>query len=133
MRHGKKFKHLSRESSHRKALLKNLTCSLIMSKNKRICTTLQKAKELRKFVEPILTKSKEDTTHSRRVVFSILQNKNVIKELFGKISREISERNGGYCRIIKLNNRFGDNAKMSVIELVDYNKDYSRRKKEIKS
>lgn len=119
MRHGKTVNHLGRTKSHREALLANMAISLI--KNKRISTTLAKAKELRKYVEPILTKAKNDTTHSRRVVFSYLQDKESIIELFGAIAEKIAERNGGYTRIIKLGNRQGDNADIALIELVDYN------------
>jgi large subunit ribosomal protein L17 len=119
MRHGKTVNHLGRTKSHREALLANMANSLI--KNKRISTTLAKAKELRKYVEPILTKAKNDTTHSRRVVFSYLQDKESIIELFGAIAEKIAERNGGYTRIIKLGNRQGDNADIALIELVDYN------------
>lgn len=119
MRHGKKNNHLGRTASHRKALLSNLASSLIL--NKRIVTTVAKAKELRKYVEPLLTKSKEDTTHNRRIVFSYLQNKDVIKALFGEISEKIANRNGGYTRIIKLGTRQGDAAETAMIELVDYN------------
>lgn len=118
MRHGRNFNHLGRDCDHRKALLKNLSISLI--KNKRIFTTLAKAKELRKFVEPILTSSKDDSMSSRRLVFSKLMNKEAVKELFNNISSVISDRKGGYTRIIKTGNRYGDNAKMCLIELVDY-------------
>ena len=119
MRHGKKFNHLGRTSSHRKALLSNMASSLIL--NKRISTTLAKAKELRKYVEPILTKAKDDTTHSRRTVFSYLKNKESLKTLFGEVAEKIASRPGGYTRIIKLGNRLGDNAELCIIELVDYN------------
>jgi large subunit ribosomal protein L17 len=119
MRHGKKDNHLGRTASHRKALLSNLANSLIL--NKRIVTTVAKAKELRKFVEPLLTKSKEDTTHNRRIVFSYLKNKESIKALFGEVSEKIATRNGGYTRIIKLGTRQGDAAETAMIELVDYN------------
>ncbi len=119
MRHGKKFNHLGRKAPHRKAMLSNMATSLII--NKRITTTVAKAKALRKYVEPLLTKSKEDTTHSRRVVFSYLQDKDTIKELFGAVAGKIAERPGGYTRIIKTGNRLGDNAEMCIIELVDYN------------
>ena len=123
MRHGKKFNHLGRKAAHRKAMLANMACSLI--EHKRIKTTLAKAKALRVYIEPLITKSKNDTTHSRRVVFSYLKQKDAITELFGDISSKISERNGGYTRILKLSNRMGDNAQMSLIELVDYNSEYS--------
>jgi large subunit ribosomal protein L17 len=119
MRHGNKTNHLGRTHSHRDALLKNLAISLIQYK--RIETTLAKAKELRKFVEPLITKSKSDTTHSRRTVFSYLQDKEAIKTLFGEIAEKVATRNGGYTRIIKLGTRFGDNAEVALIELVDYN------------
>jgi large subunit ribosomal protein L17 len=119
MRHGKKFNHLGRTSSHRAALLSNMASSLIL--NKRIETTVAKAKELRKYVEPLITKSKTDNTNNRRVVFSYLQNKEAIKELFGIVSEKVSTRPGGYTRIIKLGNRLGDNAEVCFIELVDFN------------
>jgi len=119
MRHGNKTNHLGRTHSHRDALLKNLTISLIQYK--RIETTLAKAKELRKFVEPLITKAKNDTTHSRRTVFSYLQDKESIKTLFGEIAEKVASRNGGYTRIIKLGSRYGDNAELALIELVDYN------------
>lgn len=119
MRHGKKDNHLGRTASHRASLLSNLANSLII--NKRIVTTVAKAKELRKYVEPLLTKSKEDTTHNRRIVFSYLKNKESIKALFGEVSEKIANRNGGYTRIIKLGTRQGDAAETAMIELVDYN------------
>ena len=119
MRHGKRFNHLSRKAPHRKAMLSNMASSLIL--HKKIETTLAKAKALRKYVEPLLTKSKSDTTHSRRSVFSYLQNKDSLNELFNNISEKISTRPGGYTRIIKTGYRLGDNAEMCVIELVDYN------------
>jgi large subunit ribosomal protein L17 len=119
MRHGKKDNHLGRTASHRKAMLSNMANSLIM--HKRIITTLAKAKELRKYVEPILTKSKEDTTHNRRTAFAYLKNKEAIKVLFGEISEKIASRNGGYTRIVKLGTRSGDAAETALIELVDYN------------
>lgn len=119
MRHNKKFNHLGRTSSHRQAMLSNMACSLIL--HKRIFTTVAKAKALRKYVEPLLTKSKEDTTHSRRTVFSYLMNKYVVTELFKEVSQKISDRPGGYTRILKTGNRLGDNAAMCFIELVDYN------------
>ncbi len=119
MRHGNKTNHLGRTHSHRDALLKNLTISLIQYK--RIETTLAKAKELRKYVEPLITKAKSDTTHSRRTVFSYLQDKESIKTLFGEIAEKVASRNGGYTRIIKLGTRYGDNAELALIELVDYN------------
>ncbi|MEO1055052.1 MAG: 50S ribosomal protein L17 [Bacteroidota bacterium] len=119
MRHGKRFNHLGRTASHRNAMLSNMASSLIT--NKRITTTVAKAKALRKYVEPLLTKSKDDTTHSRRTVFSYLQNKESVKTLFDEISAKISDRPGGYTRIIRIGNRLGDNAEMCIIELVDYN------------
>ena len=126
MRHGKKFNHLSRKSAHRKAMLANMACSLI--EHKRIKTTLAKAKALRVYVEPLLTKSKNDTTHSRRTVFSYLKQKEAITELFGDVATKIADRPGGYTRILKLSNRLGDNAQMAFIELVDYNEDYTTDK-----
>lgn len=123
MRHGKKFNHLGRTASHRKALLSNMACSLI--EHKRINTTVAKAKALRVYVEPLLTKSKEDTTHNRRTVFSYLQNKEAVTELFRTVAPKIAERNGGYCRIIKTGFRLGDAADTAMIELVDFNELYS--------
>jgi large subunit ribosomal protein L17 len=119
MRHGKKQNHLGRTASHRKAMLSNMASSLIL--HKRIETTLAKAKELRKFVEPILTKAKDDSTHSRRTVFSYLNDKEAVKELFNVVADKIADRPGGYTRIIKLGNRLGDAAEVSLIELVDFN------------
>ena len=119
MRHGKKFNHLGRTTPHRKAMLSNMASSLIM--NKKISTTVAKAKALRKYVEPLLTKAKDDTTHSRRVVFSYLNDKDTVKMLFDEVASKIADRPGGYTRIIKLGNRLGDNADMCIIELVDYN------------
>ncbi len=119
MRHRKSFNHLGRTSSHRKAMLSNMATSLIL--HKRINTTVAKAKALRTYVEPLITKAKDDTTHSRRVVFSYLQDKYAVTELFREISAKIGDRPGGYTRIIKLGNRLGDNAEMAMIELVDYN------------
>ncbi|MCH6232498.1 50S ribosomal protein L17 [Cognataquiflexum rubidum] len=119
MRHGKKFNHLGRTASHRKAMLSNMATSLIL--HKRISTTLAKAKELRKYVEPLITRAKEDTTHNRRVVFSYLQNKEGIKALFGEVVEKVGTRAGGYTRIIKTSFRLGDNAEMCIIELVDFN------------
>ncbi|WP_092102274.1 50S ribosomal protein L17 [Pontibacter chinhatensis] len=121
MRHGKKINHLGRTASHRKAMLSNLASSLIL--HKRVSTTVAKAKALRKYVEPLLTKSKNDTTHSRRTVFAYLQNKESVKELFDEVSVKIANRPGGYTRILKTGYRLGDNAEMCVIELVDYNED----------
>ncbi|WP_196885216.1 50S ribosomal protein L17 [Aureivirga sp. CE67] len=123
MRHGKKFNHLGRKTAHRKAMLANMACSLI--EHKRINTTVAKAKALRQFVEPLVTKSKEDTTHNRRVVFSYLRNKYAVTELFKEISVKVGDRPGGYLRIIKLGNRQGDNAPMAMIEFVDYNEVYN--------
>ena len=119
MRHGKKINHLGRTSSHRKAMLSNMASSLIL--HKRVTTTVAKAKALRKYVEPLLTKSKNDTTHSRRTIFSYLQDKESVKILFDEISGKIANRPGGYTRILKTGNRLGDNADMCIIELVDYN------------
>jgi large subunit ribosomal protein L17 len=119
MRHANKNNHLGRTASHRRALLANLACSLI--EHKRISTTLAKAKELRRYVEPLITKSKSDTTHSRRTVFAVLQNKEVVKELFSNVSEKVAERQGGYTRILKLGFRPGDNAEIAMIELVDFN------------
>ncbi|KEO75015.1 50S ribosomal protein L17 [Anditalea andensis] len=119
MRHGKKFNHLGRTASHRKAMLSNMASSLIL--HKRISTTLAKAKELKKHVEPLVTRAKEDTTHNRRIAFSFLQSKEAIKTLFGEISEKVATRPGGYTRIIKTGFRLGDNAEMCIIELVDFN------------
>ena len=124
MRHNKKINHLGRTNTHRQAMLSNMACSLI--KHKRIFTTTAKAKALRKFVEPLITKSTEDTTHSRRIVFSYLQDKYAVTELFKSISQRIAERPGGYTRIIKTGNRLGDNASMCFIELVDYNENMKK-------
>lgn len=118
MRHGKKFNHLGRKAAHRKAMLANMACSLI--EHKRINTTLAKAKALRKFIEPLITRSKEDTTHSRRMAFRYLRNKEAIKELFGDVAQKVATRPGGYTRILKTDFRHGDNAEMCFIELVDY-------------
>ena len=126
MRHNKKINHLGRTNTHRNAMLSNMACSLI--KHKRIFTTVAKAKALRKFVEPLITKSKEDTTHSRRVVFSNLQDKYAVTELFKEISVKIADRPGGYTRIIKTGHRLGDNAEMCFIELVDYNENMAKEK-----
>ena len=123
MRHGKKFNHLGRKTAHRKAMLANMACSLI--EHKRINTTVAKAKALRTFVEPLITKSKSDTTHNRRIVFSYLRDKYAVNELFREISVKVGDRPGGYVRIIKLGNRQGDNAPMAMIELVDYNELYN--------
>jgi large subunit ribosomal protein L17 len=119
MRHGKKINHLSRTSAHRKAMLSNMASSLIL--HKRITTTVAKAKALRKYVEPLLTKSKTDSTHSRRTVFSYLQNKETVTILFNEVADRIADRPGGYTRILKTGNRLGDSAETCIIELVDYN------------
>ncbi len=119
MRHNKVINHLGRTSSHRKAMLSNMATSLIL--HKRISTTTAKAKALRSFVEPLITKSKEDSTHSRRVVFGYLKDKAAVAELFREVSPKVAERPGGYTRILKTGNRIGDNAEMCVLELVDYN------------
>lgn len=119
MRHGKKFNHLGRKTAHRKAMLANMASSLIV--HKRINTTLAKAKALRLFVEPLITKSKDDSTHSRRVVFSYLRDKDAVTELYREVAVKIAERPGGYTRILRTGNRLGDNAEMCMIELVDYN------------
>ena len=131
MRHGKKINHLGRTSSHRKAMLSNMASSLIL--HKRISTTLAKAKALRTFVEPLFTRSKDDSTHNRRMVFSYLQNKEAVSELFREISKKISERPGGYTRILKTGNRLGDNADMCIIELVDYNEAMLGSKEAVKA
>ena len=119
MRHNKKFNHLGRKTAHRKAMLANMACSLIV--HKRISTTVAKAKALRMYVEPLMTKSKIDSTHSRRIVFSYLQDKEAVSELFRDVALKIADRPGGYTRILKTGNRLGDNAEMCIIELVDYN------------
>jgi large subunit ribosomal protein L17 len=124
MRHGKKVNHLGRTNSHRKAMLSNMATSLIL--HKRITTTLAKAKALRIYVEPLITKSKSDTTHSRRTVFSYLQDKDSTSILFREIAEKVANRPGGYTRIIKMENRLGDNAEMAMIELVDYNTVYTK-------
>lgn len=126
MRHGDKINNLGRKTAHRHALLMNLACALI--DNKRIFTTLAKAKALRTFVEPIITKSKEDTTHSRRIAFSYLKRKETVSELFKEVATKVANRNGGYTRIIKTGNRQGDAAEMAMIELVDFNEIYSNNK-----
>lgn len=131
MRHNKKFNHLSRTKSHRDALLSNMASSLIL--HKRIFTTLAKAKALRVYVEPLITKAKEDTTHSRRVVFGYLQNKYAVTELFKEIAVKVGDRPGGYTRILKTGNRLGDNAKTCFIELVDYNENMLKEKAEKKT
>ena len=131
MRHNKKFNHLGRKSAHRKAMLSNMATSLIM--HKRIATTLPKAKALKVYVEPLLTKSKEDTTNSRRVVFSYLQSKEAVTELFREVSPKIADRQGGYTRILRTGFRLGDNAEMCIIELVDYNENMLKEKAAKKS
>jgi len=123
MRHGKKFNHLGRKTAHRKSMLANMACSLI--EHKRINTTVAKAKAIRQFVEPLITKSKSDTTHNRRIVFSYLRQKEAVTELFREIATKVADRPGGYVRIIKLGNRLGDNADMAMVELVDYNELYN--------
>ncbi|RXQ96685.1 50S ribosomal protein L17 [Ancylomarina salipaludis] len=122
MRHRKKFNHLGRKAAHRKAMLSNMASSLIL--HKRISTTTAKAKALKMYVEPLITKSKEDTTHSRRVVFSYLKQKEAVTELFKEVSVKVANRPGGYTRILKTGNRLGDNAEMCIIELVDFNETY---------
>ena len=119
MRHNKKFNHLGRKTAHRKAMLANMASSLIV--HKRITTTVAKAKALRMYVEPLITKSKKDSTHSRRIVFSYLQDKEAVSELFREVAGKIADRPGGYTRVLKTGNRLGDNAEMCIIELVDYN------------
>ena len=123
MRHGKKNNHLGRKTAHRKAMLANMACSLI--EHKRINTTVAKAKALKQFVEPLVTKSKEDTTHNRRIVFARLRQKDAVTALFRDVAVKVGDRPGGYTRIIKLGNRLGDNADMALIELVDYNETYN--------
>ena len=122
MRHGKKVMHLGRKTAHRKSMLSNMACSLI--EHKRINTTVTKAKALKQFVEPIITKAKSDTTHNRRLVFSSLRDKETVTELFRDVATKVGDRPGGYSSIIKLGNRLGDNASMAMIELVDYNEVY---------
>ena len=131
MRHGKKVNHLSRQTAHRKSMLANMACSLI--EHKRINTTVAKAKALKQFIEPLVTKSKEDTTHNRRIVMSRLRQKNAVAELFRDVAAKVADRPGGYTRIIKLGNRLGDNADMAMIELVDYNQLYNAGKPEKKT
>lgn len=127
MRHGKKINHLGRKTAHRKSMLANMACSLI--EHKRINTTTAKAKALKQFVEPLITKSKNDTTQNRRIVFSRLRQKEAVAELFREVSAKIADRPGGYTRVIRLGNRLGDNADMAMIELVDYNETYNTGKK----
>jgi large subunit ribosomal protein L17 len=130
MRHGKKINHLGRKTAHRKSMLANMACSLI--EHKRINTTVAKAKALKQFVEPLVTKSKADTTHNRRLVFTKLRDKESVTELFRDVAAKVGDRPGGYTRIIKLGNRLGDNADMAMIELVDYNETYNLTKPEKK-
>lgn len=131
MRHGKKNNHLGRQTAHRKSMLANMACSLI--EHKRINTTVAKAKALKQVVEPLVTKSKEDTTHNRRIVMSKLRQKDAVAELFRDVAVKVGDRPGGYTRIIKLGNRLGDNADMAMIELVDYNELYNLGKTKKKS
>ena len=126
MRHGKRFNHLGRKAAHRKALLRNLACALI--EHKRIKTTLAKAKALRQFIEPLVTKGRKDSVHNRRVVAGYLQNKGAVQELFGDVAEKVGDRPGGYVRIIKLGFRRSDGAEMALIEFVDYNETYSAPK-----
>ncbi|MGD9992908.1 MAG: 50S ribosomal protein L17 [Salinivirgaceae bacterium] len=130
MRHNKSFNHLGRKAAHRSAMLSNMATSLIL--HKRISTTVAKAKALKTYVEPLITKSKVDSTHSRRVVFSYLQNKDGVNELFRDIAVKVANRPGGYTRILKTGNRVGDNAEMCIIELVDYNENYTQQKESAK-
>jgi large subunit ribosomal protein L17 len=130
MRHGKKINHLSRQSGHRKLMLANMACSLI--EHKRINTTVAKAKALKQYIEPLVTKSKADTTHNRRIVFANLRDKYAVTELFREVAAKVGDRPGGYTRIIKLGNRLGDNADMAMIELVDFNELYNATAKEAK-
>ena len=127
MRHGKKIMHLGRKSAHRRSMLANMACSLI--EHKRINTTLTKAKALKQFIEPVITKSKSDTTHNRRLAFSSLRDKKAVAELFREVALKIGDRPGGYTRVIKLGNRMGDNASMAMIELVDFNEIYNTEEK----
>tara|TARA_B100000886_G_scaffold152390_1_gene103755 strand:+ start:851 stop:1321 length:471 start_codon:yes stop_codon:yes gene_type:complete len=126
MRHGKKINHLGRKTAHRKSMLANMACSLI--EHKRINTTVSKAKALKQFIEPLVTKSKEDSTHNRRIVFSRLRQKETVAMLFRNVAVKVGDRPGGYTRIIKLGNRLGDNADMAMIEFVDYNEIYNADK-----
>jgi len=130
MRHGKKVNHLGRQAGHRKLMLANMACSLI--EHKRINTTVAKAKALKQYIEPLVTKSKEDTTHNRRIVFAYLRNKYGVTELFREVAAKVGDRPGGYTRIIKLGNRLGDNADMAMIEFVDFNELYNATQKEAK-
>jgi len=131
MRHGKKFNHLSRKSAHRKSMLSNMACSLI--EHKRISTTVAKAKALKKYVEPLVNRSKEDSTHSRRVCFRYLASKDAVSELFREVGPKVANREGGYTRIIRTGNRLGDNAEMCLIELVDFNDIYGNEAKKKKT
>ena len=131
MRHGKKFNHLGRKAAHRKSMLANMACSLI--EHKRINTTVAKAKALKQFIEPLVTKSKEDTTHNRRIVFSRIRQKGAVAELFREVASKVGDRPGGYTRIIKLGHRLGDNADMAMIEFVDFNEIYNADKPKKKS
>lgn len=126
MKHGKKVNHLGRKVAHRKSMLANMACSLI--EHKRINTTVAKAKALKQFVEPLITKSKSDTTHNRRLVFSALRNKYAVSDLFRDVAQKVGDRPGGYTRVIKMGNRLGDNASMAMIELVDFNEVYNTEK-----
>lgn len=130
MRHGKKVNHLSRQTGHRKSMLANMACSLI--EHKRINTTVAKAKALKQFVEPLITKSKDDTTHNRRICFAYLRSKYAVTDLFRDVAAKVGDRPGGYTRIIKMGNRLGDNADMAMIELVDFNELYNGGKKDEK-
>ena len=130
MKHGKKGNHLGRKVAHRKSMLANMACSLI--EHKRINTTVAKAKALKQFVEPLITKSKTDTTHNRRLAFSALRNKYAVSELFRDVAQKVGDRPGGYTRVIKMGNRLGDNADMAMIELVDFNTVYNADKAEAK-
>ena len=131
MRHNKKFNHLGRKTAHRRSMLSNMACSLI--EHKRITTTVAKAKALKQFLEPLVTRAKDDTTHSRRVVFSTLGNKYAVTELFREVGPKVATRNGGYTRIIRTGNRLGDNAEMCMIELVDFNEIYGTEQKKKRS
>ena len=130
MRHGKKVMHLGRKTAHRKSMLANMACSLI--EHKRINTTVTKAKALKQFIEPLVTKSKEDSTHNRRTTFKHLRNKEAVSTLFRDVANKVGDRPGGYTRIIKLGNRLGDNADMAMIELVDFNEGYSNTEEKTK-
>ena len=130
MKHGKKVNHLGRKVAHRKSMLANMASSLIQ--HKRISTTVAKAKALKQFVEPLITKSKNDTTHNRRLVFSALRNKYAVAELFRAVAQKVGDRPGGYTRVIKMGNRLGDNASMAMIELVDFNEVYNKEKSSAK-